>query len=108
MRGCMQWIYLSPHLDDAVLSCGGMIAEQASGGDSIQIWTICAGAPPAGRLSPFARKLHQRWGTGRDAIKVRRLEDRAACQRLGAVSRHFPIPDCIYRQDPITGRPLIV
>ena len=107
MRGSMDWIFLSPHLDDAVLSCGGFIAERVTDGDSVQIWTICAGAPPAGPLSPFARQLHQRWGTGRNAINIRRTEDRTACQRLGAISRHFPIPDCIYRRDPITGKPLI-
>ena len=28
----MRWIYLSPHLDDAVLSCGGLIFEQSRQG----------------------------------------------------------------------------
>ena len=29
----MRWIYLSPHFDDAVLSCGGLIWEQTHSGD---------------------------------------------------------------------------
>lgn len=33
----------------------------------------------------------------------RRLEDIISCQRLGASSRHFNIPDCIYRRHPQTG-----
>lgn len=103
----MQWIFLSPHLDDAALSCGGIIAERVANGDSVEIWTICAGDPPDGPLSPFASELHQRWGTGREAIAVRREEDLAACHVLKATPRHFSIPDCIYRRDPASGEPLI-
>jgi len=93
----MEWIFLSPHLDDVALSCGGLVWEQIQAGDSVSIWTICAGDPPSGHLSPFAESLHKRWGTGREAIEQRRKEDIAACSHLGAAYRHFPIPDCIYR-----------
>lgn len=103
----MQWIFLSPHLDDAALSCGGLIVERVANGDSVEIWTICAGDPPDGPLSPFASELHQRWGTGREAIAVRRAEDIAACQVLKASPRHLSIPDCIYRRDPVSCEPLI-
>jgi LmbE family N-acetylglucosaminyl deacetylase len=103
----MLWIFLSPHLDDAALSCGGLIAERTAIGDSVEIWTICAGDPPPGPLPPFARSLHNRWGTHRDAAAVRRSEDYRSCLRLGAVPRHFAIPDCIYRRIPLTGKPLI-
>lgn len=103
----MQWIFLSPHLDDAALSSGGFIAERVACGDTVEIWSICAGDPPAGPLSPFASELHRRWGTGRKAIAVRRAEDIAACQVLKVTPRHFSIPDCIYRRDPVSGEPLI-
>ena len=103
----MHWIFLSPHHDDAVMSCGGLIAERVNGGDSIEIWTICAGDPPDGPLSPFASQLHERWDTGLEAMDIRRREDISACKILGAAYRHFPIPDCIYRRDPFTGDPLI-
>jgi len=103
----MQWIFLSPHLDDAALSCGGFIAERVALGDSVEIWTVCAGVPPDGHLPPFANILHQRWGTGREAIAVRQGEDFAACQVLGAAPRHFSFLDCIYRRDPYSGEPLI-
>ncbi len=102
----MDWIYLSPHLDDVALSTGGFIWEQARRGASVQIWTLFAGHPPPGPLSPFAESLHSRWGTGREAMEQRRKEDIIACQRLGADHRHFPFPDCIYRRSPITGEPL--
>lgn len=104
----MNWVFLSPHLDDAVLSCGGLIYELIQAGDQIEICTICAGDPPAGELSPLAEMLHQRWGvSAKDSQITRRKEDLAACQILGATPFHLDIPDCIYRRNPVNGEPLI-
>jgi len=100
----MQWIYLSPHFDDIAFSCGGLVWEQVSSGHEVSIWTICAAYPPPGAISPFASSLHERWGTGQDAVKHRREEDRLSSQRMGAVTRYFSIPDAIYRVSPIDGR----
>lgn len=102
----MKWIYLSPHLDDAVYSCGGLIWEQTQMGQLVDIWTVCAGDPPPGPLSPFAEALHARWGTGLNVGKVRRAEDQRAASRLGADIRHLALPDCIYRRDPVSGEAL--
>lgn len=99
----MQWVYLSPHLDDAALSCGGLIWEQASRGDDVRIITICAGDQPAGAISPFAESLHRRWKAGALAISQRRREDRLSAQILGAGYEHLSLPDCIYRQDKASG-----
>jgi LmbE family N-acetylglucosaminyl deacetylase len=95
----MDWIYLSPHPDDVALSCGGLLWEQAEVGDRPQVWTICAGDPPLGQLSPFAAALQNRWETGAAASQQRRLEDINSCRFLQAGYRHFPVPDCIYRRD---------
>ncbi len=96
----MRWIYISPHFDDAVLSCGGLIYEQARQGLPVEIWTICAGNPPPGPLSPLAQAIHQVWGTGSAAetVALRQKEDLAAAARVGAETRHFGLPDCIYRR----------
>ena len=94
----MNWIYLSPHFDDAVFSCGGLIWQQVNKNLRVQIWTICGGEIPAGDLSGYANGLHQRWKTGREAVALRRLEDERACDRLSAEHRHFLVPDCIYRR----------
>ncbi len=103
----MHWIYLSPHTDDAVLSCGGLIYEQAQAGDTVEVWTFFTADPPPGSLlSPFAQELHARWGGGLQAYVVRRAEDMEACARLGAVPRHFDLPECIYRRLP-GGEPVI-
>jgi LmbE family N-acetylglucosaminyl deacetylase len=91
------WIYLSPHLDDAALSCGGLIWEQAQAGAQVSVWTICAGFIPSRPLSPFAQELHARWQTGPEAVQLRREEDRQAAGWLGATSVYLDIPDCIYR-----------
>jgi LmbE family N-acetylglucosaminyl deacetylase len=103
----MDWFFLSPHLDDVVLSCGGLIFDRVQSGDRVTIVTICAGDPPDLPLSPFAISLHARWVTGIDTMAVRRAEDMAACQHLGAEGIHLDIPDCIYRRHPETGEALI-
>lgn len=104
----MNWVFLSPHLDDAVLSCGGFIFELIQQGEKVEICTICAGDPPLGELSPLAEMLHQRWGVTAQASQVtRRAEDIAACQILGATPFHLDIPDCIYRRNSENGQPLI-
>jgi LmbE family N-acetylglucosaminyl deacetylase len=90
-------IYLSPHLDDAVLSCGGLIARQAAAGEGVLVATVCAGDPGPEPLSEFARALHAVWGSGPSPVGDRRSEDRVACGRLDASVLHLEIPDAIYR-----------
>ena len=96
----MRWIYISPHLDDAVLSAGGFIYEQTHAGNPVEIWTIVCGFPPLGELTPFAQWLHQQWGTGtaEETVRLRREEDVKAASILGAKTVHFDVPDCIYRR----------
>lgn len=99
----MDWVYLSPHLDDVALSCGGMVWEQVRAGNRVSIWTICAGDPAEEDLSPFAKSLHDRWGNHENSIISRRLEDLASCAILGADACHFEVLDCIYRRSPDSG-----
>ena len=94
-----QHVYLSPHLDDAVFSCGGMIANQVAAGESVTVLTVCAGDPPEGPLSDVARALHMVWHAAGPPVPARREEDLAACKRLGAEAIHLGIPDAIYRLD---------
>jgi len=96
-------LYLSPHLDDAVLSCGGQIYQLTQAGGSALIVTIMAGDVPSGGLSVFAQGLHDRWKLPLNASSARREEDRAACGVLGADYKHLELLDCIYRQDPESG-----
>jgi LmbE family N-acetylglucosaminyl deacetylase len=102
----MEWIYLSPHYDDVAFSCGGLVWEQTELEDDVSIWTICAGEPPPGPISMYARSLHERWGTGPEAVAVRRAEDKNSNRFMGATSRNFTIPDAIYRSSPTEAEAL--
>lgn len=92
-------LYLSPHLDDVVMSCGGLIAQQTAIGELVSVLTVCAGDPPPGPLSPFASELHERWEGTSSPLVARRAEDRVACGRLHAAVLHLDIPDAVYRRD---------
>ena len=91
-------IYLSPHLDDAVLSCGGTIHTQAHAGDRILVVTFFAGSPPDDSLTLFALELKQRWQSEGDPGAARRQEDRQATRTLGADALSLGFLDCVYRQ----------
>jgi LmbE family N-acetylglucosaminyl deacetylase len=94
-------VYLSPHLDDVVLSCGGRIWQQVQTGERVLVVTVFARAPePDPCLSSYARGLHARWGQSADAVKKRQEEDLQALSLLGAESLHWPYMDCIYRCMP--------
>src|SRR6185369_4067513 len=91
-------LFLSPHLDDAVLSCGATIHSLTRSGASVLILTVTAGQPPESLPeSPLVRELHERWRTGENAPAARVEEDRKAVESLGAQVYHMDVPDCIYR-----------
>lgn len=107
MKAAYDSIYISPHFDDAVLSCGGQIFEQTQQGAAVLIVTIAAGEPQTEVRSTFAQFLHHNWGfTASEGVAVRRAEDLLAVERLGADALHWTLPDCIYRLHPENGAPL--
>lgn len=105
-------LYLSPHFDDAALSCGGQIATLTAAGQSVLVVTITGGEPPVDDSpSDTVQQLHERWATsllaeGRPGeaaelmVAQRRAEDRAALAVLGAEWLHLSFLDCIYRCGP--------
>lgn len=93
-------VYLSPHLDDAVLSCGGSIRRQTQAGRGVLVLTIFAGSPSRPNISPLAAQLHVRWGgLANPMAAVRRREDDEAIGLLGAHCWHLEYLDAIYRHD---------
>ena len=96
----MRWIYLSPHLDDAVLSAGGLIYEQTRSGIPVEIWTFMCGFAPPGEVSSFAQLQHAQWGfsSAEETTRMRREEDKTAAAVVGATVVHFDFLDCIYRR----------
>ncbi len=99
-------IFVSPHLDDAILSCGGTIHQLTQAGYRVLIVTAMAGDPPPGTISPFAESLRKRWRLAADDTAARRSEDIDACRSLSASWLHWDIPDCIYRRSIGNGTPL--
>ena len=98
MAKLQRHLFLSPHLDDAVLSCGGQIALLTGQGNSVHVVTVFAGDPPKSGLSDFAIFLHREWGGDRDPFVRRRTEDEQALRLLGASFTHLAHLDAIYRK----------
>jgi LmbE family N-acetylglucosaminyl deacetylase len=97
--GVYDAIYLSPHLDDAILSAGGAILTACDQGMSVLVATVCTRAPGSGLpASAFARKLHDDWGVGwSDVLAVRLAEDECALAAAGADGLRLGFLDAVYR-----------
>lgn len=91
-------VFLSPHIDDAIGSCGGMIAKYATYQQPVHIVNIFSGhaSPP---FSDFAKKLHKVWGNPINVTQTRRAEEAAATKRINAVVHFGAALDAIYRRD---------
>lgn len=100
-------LFLSPHLDDVILSCGGHVWQLARAGTVPRIATVFTATPDAAAYSfPFAQYQHHLWGDPPTPMLLRQHEDRAAGVRLGINDMiHLPMPDAVYRQTP-DGEPL--
>ncbi|MBN4665214.1 PIG-L family deacetylase [Pandoraea nosoerga] len=86
-----KWLVISPHLDDAVFSCGRLLA--ASPGSTVV--TVFAGVPADdGEAPPWDRAAG--FASGRAAMQARHLEDRAALEMLSAQPLWLPFLDRQY------------
>jgi LmbE family N-acetylglucosaminyl deacetylase len=91
---------VSPHLDDAVLSCAGLIA----GAPGTTVLTVFAGFPPVrdpatpAEFLPGTTFWDQASGFagGDDVVGLRRAEDRAALAHLGGVPQWLDFLDSQY------------
>lgn len=94
----MNYLFLSPHYDDAIYSCGGTIYDLTQSGHEVEILTVMAGLPDLPLLdTPVLKDNHQRWDIGDNPVAIRRKEDEQATKIVGAKTRYFDLPDCIYR-----------
>ena len=87
-------VVISPHLDDAVLSCAEVLRRHPGS----TVITAFAGRPSDGRWSNWDRTCFR---AGQDPIPVRREEDRRALAMLGASPIHLPFLDVEY-EEPCT------
>jgi LmbE family N-acetylglucosaminyl deacetylase len=91
---------ISPHLDDVVLSVGGIVARTAENGADVFVATVfTADAPHPAAASPIIEELNRFWNLGPSPMAIRRREDVAAVNALGARIIHGGLVDAIYRTD---------
>ncbi|WP_341209326.1 PIG-L family deacetylase [uncultured Sphingomonas sp.] len=90
-------VAVSPHLDDAAFSVGGLLAAHARAGDQVTIITCFTGnvARPGGFA--LACQLDKGLPAEVDYMALRRAEDRAACAVIGAEAIHLPLLEAPHR-----------
>src|SRR3954464_12352849 len=86
-------VILSPHLDDAVLSLGGLIGREVARGRKVTVVT-CFTAGPALETIPPERRVFGDYS-------MRRAEDERALAVLGATHRWLDLHERIWREPPL-------
>ncbi|MFL5980509.1 MAG: PIG-L family deacetylase, partial [Gaiellaceae bacterium] len=90
---------LSPHIDDAVLSVGAYMHEQARGGTDVRVLTVFANDPTMGD-PPGAWDLLCGFASAAAAARARRAEDARACAIVGAAPQWLTFADESYGRRP--------
>ncbi|HUC27880.1 MAG TPA: PIG-L family deacetylase [Streptosporangiaceae bacterium] len=91
---------LSPHLDDSVLSCGGLMTDAHRRGVRVIVITVFNGRPIP-PVSAAAARFHARCGhTDNRAMDEREAEDDRALAVVGAQSKRLHLPEALYRRYP--------
>lgn len=93
-------LFLSPHFDDAVLSCGGILAALPKD----QTWLVTVFTASAQtNLSPLASMLHQQWGGDTQTYRHRQAEDTSAANHLGVRTIWLGLSEVIYRDTTLNS-----
>lgn len=96
-------IVLSPHLDDAVLSCGAFMTY-ARRHTAVTVATFFTeGAPPPYTLSARQHLVQIGAADAEELYQRRRDEDKEALERLGIKAIHVGLTDALYRRKPRHG-----
>ena len=89
----MKNIFISPHFDDAIGSCGGLIQSL----DNVLICTIFTRQYKED-ISQVAKDLHNDWKL-KNAVKSRKKENKKACKILKLKSKNLNFLEFIYRKN---------
>jgi LmbE family N-acetylglucosaminyl deacetylase len=98
LQGNNPWLFLSPHLDDAVLSCGALLKESARTRD-ITVATLFT--EPASPPHTRAARTFISQCCAKDAgtlFEARQVEDREVLEELGVRHLHLGLEDALFRQ----------
>lgn len=95
-----RYLFISPHLDDAILSCGDYIDHLVQCGHRVFIATVFTGEDTNTPPSPLAKILHKRFNLRFGVMEARLNEDLKAVAAIGASCIHLNLQECIYRRKP--------
>ncbi len=93
-------VILSPHLDDAALSCGGLLHALRDRVSTLVV-SICCGSLRVVNADGSSKISTRR---GHVSSRTRRREDIAAMHSVDTDFVHLSFADGIYRRSPLTGR----
>jgi LmbE family N-acetylglucosaminyl deacetylase len=92
-------LFISPHLDDVALSCGGRVSQRAAAGDSVLVTTVFTEHQT--EETELVRAFYDVCGVAaaqRDRFwETRRVEDANAVRILGASHLWLSYADAIFR-----------
>lgn len=94
-------VFVSPHLDDAVLSCGNLMLELVRRGVPVTVVTVFTEAgekPETFSVKAFLRQCGV--SDARALFAIRREEDRSVLEGIGARWEHLGFPDAMWRKKP--------
>lgn len=94
-------VFLSPHLDDAVLSCGALMRTLAPRSEIhvVTVFTEITDGPHTRAARSFLRQCgHGDAIDGSALFAARRDEDRAVLGSLGVGHEHLGVPDALFRR----------
>jgi LmbE family N-acetylglucosaminyl deacetylase len=86
-------VIVSPHLDDAVLSLGALIAREVSAGRRVEVVSCFTSGPPLDTIAAERRVFGD--------YSMRRAEDERAMSVLGAQYRWLDLHERIWREPPL-------
>lgn len=91
--------FISPHLDDAVFSAGGLLLRLASKTKVtiVSVFTEASESPYTLSAGSYLRKSG-RYKSALDLFSARRLEDAAVCKELGVNFEHLGLSDALFRK----------
>ena len=90
-------LVVSPHLDDAVLSCGALLAHLTRR-CHVVVATVFTEAAPRPWSVPARRQLRALGMDAESLFEQRRAEDRAVVGELGAAAIHLGLTDALFRR----------
>ena len=95
----MKVVFLGPHFDDCILSCGELIDKYIQEGADVKAVTFFTGYPSSLEFSDAAKQFHSNCFLDERSMDYRAEEDKAAMNFLSCEYKHIGLYECLYRKD---------